>query len=100
MNEFILASRTQLSRQLEHWGSATSRLGDLNNLASPDAWNGLERYLGTTIRETLKSAVSALQLEINKLRVTLKTIKNDDELNHIQLQLVEFRKDYLMRLIL
>jgi len=95
MNESIVAARTQLARQVEHWGLATTRLGDFDNLASPNAWNGLERYLGTSIRQTLKSTVTRLQLQVDKLRFTLRAVQNDTELKRLQRQLVNFRKDYL-----
>lgn len=95
MNESVVATRTQLARQIEHWGLATSRLGDFDNLASPSAWNGLERYLGASIIQTLKSAVTRLQLQVDKLRATLRMALNHTELERIQRQLVAFRKDYL-----
>jgi hypothetical protein len=95
MNESIVATRTQLARQIEHWGLATSRLGDFDNLASPSAWNGLERYLGTSIKQTLKLAVSRLQFQVGKLRATLRKVQNDAELKQLQRQLVDFRKYYL-----
>ena len=95
MNESIIATRNQLVRQIEHWGLATSRLGDFDNLASPSAWNGLERYLGITIRGVLKSAVSRLQFKIDALRAALRNAQNEAKLQHIQQQLTVFRKDYL-----
>ena len=95
MNEAITATRTQLARQIQHWGLATTRLGNFDYLASPNAWNGLERYLGTSIKKTLKLAVSRLQLQIGKLRAALKNVRTEAELKRVQRQLVAFRKDYL-----
>jgi hypothetical protein len=95
MNESAVATRTQLARQIDHWGLATSRLGDFANLASPSAWNGLEIYLGTSIKQTLKSAVLRLQVQVEKLRTALGRVQNHAKLKQIQHQLVAFRKDYL-----
>ncbi len=95
MSEALAATRTQLSRQLEHWSMATSRLGDLDNLASPNAWGGLEHYLGTTIRQKLKAAVTRLQWQVDNHRNDLKTVRNEAELKQVQQRLVDFRKVYL-----
>ncbi len=95
MNESAVATRTQLARQIDHWGLATSRLGDFANLASPSAWNGLEIYLGTSIKQTLKSAVVRLQFQVEKLRATLRRVQSQAKLKQLQHQLVAFRKDYL-----
>ncbi len=95
MNESIVATRTQLARQIEHWALATSRLGNFDNLASPSAWNGLERYLGTSIKQTLKLAVSRLQFQVGKLRAIMRNVQTDADLKQLQRQLVAFRKDYL-----
>lgn len=95
MDDSIVAARTQLDRQIRHWSLATSRLGDLDNLASPSAWSGLEKYLGIAIRQSLKSTVTRLQHRVEKLLATLKTVQNQTEITRLQRQLVAFRKDYL-----
>lgn len=95
MNDAVTAIRNQLSRQVEHWSMATARLNDLDNIASPNAWAGLERYLGTAIRHRLNEAATKLKWQINKLHANLKTANNETELKQIQQQLVSFRKGYL-----
>jgi len=95
MNESFLATRMQLARQVEHWAMAASRLGDLENLASPSAWNGLERYLGTTVRQRLSETTAILQQQADKLRAVLNAAQNEAELAHIQQKLLNFRKRYL-----
>jgi len=44
----------QVARQVAHWTLAVSRLGDLETVASPNAWGGLERYLGVALRRNLE----------------------------------------------
>ena len=46
MSDTSGALKTQLSRQVVHWATAVSMLENLDDLASPEAWNSLERYLG------------------------------------------------------
>ncbi len=95
MNNTVSAIQNQLSRQVEHWGMATTRLNDLDNIASPNAWAGLESYLGIAIRHKLKESATKLKWQINKLHASLKAANNEIELNQIQKQLVRFRKGYL-----
>lgn len=95
MSESFTATRTQLARQVEHWAMAASRLGDLRNLASPSAWAGLERYLGTTVQQRLKEAATKLQQEADRLRAALNAAQDEAELERVQHRLVDFRKRYL-----
>ena len=66
MNDTVSAIQNQLSRQVEHWSMATARLNDLDNIASPNAWAGLESYLGIAIRHKLKESATKLKWQINK----------------------------------
>ncbi len=95
MNEAFLANRKQLTRQVAHWYMASSRFSDLENLASPTAWAGLERYLGIAIRQRLQEVVTQLQLQAEKIRINLKIAKNEVELQRVRQQIVKFRRGYL-----
>jgi hypothetical protein len=44
------ADRTQLLREIAHWRDAVDALGDLDVVASPEAWARLEGYLRLQIR--------------------------------------------------
>lgn len=57
------ATRRQLMAEAGHWRSAIDALADLDAVAAPAAWAGLEDYLRLRLREPLRAAVSGLALE-------------------------------------
>jgi hypothetical protein len=59
-------------RQVAHWRSATRRLGEIEELASPEAWRGLEGYLGLSLRRTLGDAVGRLQEKLDRLEAKIR----------------------------
>lgn len=85
----------QVSRQVAHWTLAADRLGALEDLASPRAWEGLERHLGLAIRGSLKVSINRLQQNATALRAALRSVRTDQELKRVRRQTVEFRKRYL-----
>lgn len=87
--------RLQLDREVAHWRMAASRLGRLEDLASSEAWDSLERYLGISIRQSLSGAVDRLQEKAAALHSASGTIKNKREMDQVRRQLVEFRRCYL-----
>ena len=89
------ATRIQIARQLSHWTMAASRLGKLEDLASPSAWKGLERYLGVVLRQNLTEAVNQLQQESSALQALWNRAKTRDDLRQVRQQLVTFRRSYL-----
>jgi hypothetical protein len=89
------AIRTQLARQIAHWSDATRRLENLENLASPEAWNSLERYLGLALRQSLTEVVRRLQHRATVLQVSLDASSSASELAAVQRQLVAFRRQYV-----
>jgi hypothetical protein len=55
--------REQLAAEVAHWRRAVEALSDLDTIASPAAWAGLEEYLRTRVRDRLAAAVANLSLE-------------------------------------
>jgi hypothetical protein len=94
VNELSVAIRTQLARQVAHWSTAVARLQDLDDLASPAAWNGLERYLGLSIRQHLSTVVAQLEREATLLQAALAAASSAD-LSALRRQVLVFRKRYL-----
>ena len=80
MAEPVEALRTQITRQVAHWSMAARRLEDLESLASPNAWLGLERYLGLSVRRSLLSAIERLQQSGAALVAALNVAKTSDDL--------------------
>jgi hypothetical protein len=85
----------QVARQVAHWTMAVSRLEDLEALASPGAWDGLERYLGVALRQNLAEAVARLQKEAAVLRSQFSAAQTADDLERIRSRVVAFRSRYM-----
>jgi len=69
----ILAS-DRLQR-LEHWRLAAERLADLDALASRQAWESLEHYVGVALRQTLAGSVQRLRTAIDALGQRIQTAR-------------------------
>jgi hypothetical protein len=95
MNDAPAAIKTQLSRQVAHWTKAGSRLQDLDDLASPAAWNSLERYLGLSVRRHLSTVVAQLDREAVLLQAALAAAISAQDLQAARRQLLAFRTRYL-----
>lgn len=89
------AIKTQLLRQVNHWMMAISRLHNLDDLASPEAWHRLERYLGVSIRHYLTGIVNRLQRQGKLLQATLEAAEDTLGLANAQSRLLAFRHQYL-----
>ena len=66
-------------------------LDDLDNFAAPAAWQGLERYLGTTLRSSLRTAVDRLRRQSDVLDAQLRAADTADELEQVRRNVVRFR---------
>lgn len=95
MSDPSTAVRTQLARQVAHWTAAAMRLQDLDDLASPSAWNSLERYLGLSIRQHLTMVVKRLKHEATFLQTALDSAFSVADLSAVRRQLLTFRRRYL-----
>jgi hypothetical protein len=91
----LTAVRIQVARQVAHWRAAVIALDDLENFASPDAWNRLERYLGASLRGNLRSAVGRLGRESDVLAAELRAAETMDELELVRRHVVRFRRRFL-----
>lgn len=88
------ALRTQLCRQVLHWTKAAARLQDLDELASPAAWNSLERYLGVSLRQHLAAVVAQLDRDGVLLQSALAAAVSASDLIAVRRQLLAFRNRY------
>jgi hypothetical protein len=64
-------TRRQLMAEVAHWRSAIDALADLDAVAAPAAWAGLEDYLRLRLREPLRAAVAGLAVEAVSLEAAL-----------------------------
>lgn len=95
MDDVLTAVRTQVARQVAHWRAAVIALDDLDNFASPDAWNRLEQYLGQSLRANLRGAVARLSREGDVLAAELRAAETADELELVRRHVVRFRRWFL-----
>ena len=95
MNDPVAALKTQLARQVAHWNIAAASLQNLDDLAAPSAWAGLERYLGLSIRRHLAEVVGRLGRQAGQLRAALEAASSAAELAGVRRQLLAFRRLYV-----
>jgi hypothetical protein len=94
MNDKNAAIKTQIARQVAHWTNAAARLQNLDDLASPESWNGLERYLGLSVRRHLADVVTHLNREANLLQSALSATSSTGDYLTVRRKLLSFRNRY------
>ena len=94
MADSFAAVRSQLARQVNHWVTAVSGL-DPDDLASADAWNRLERYLGLSLRKHLDGVIAKLRLEGDILTAMLKAAESPTALRDLRQRLLIFRRKFM-----
>jgi len=90
----VRSLRSQLDRQVSHWSTAVARL-DPDDLASAEAWNRLEVYLGRSVRKHLEGVIERLRLEADVLAATLRSAESLTALRDLQRRLVIFRRRFI-----
>ncbi|HEX9782576.1 MAG TPA: hypothetical protein VGA56_07580, partial [Opitutaceae bacterium] len=88
-------ARRFLALEVAHWANATSRLQNLDDLASPAAWHSLEGYLGMSIRRHLGGVIERLNRESDALRAELDRAASPIESARVRKRLLAFRRSYL-----
>jgi hypothetical protein len=90
----IQAVQAQTERQVAHWALAASRL-KLDDLASPEAWGRLERYLDVSLRRHLTGVIDRLQGEANVLTAMQRAAQSPLAMVEVRRKLLAFRQQYL-----
>lgn len=94
MIDQIHAICVQTERQVAHWALAATRL-KLDDLASPEAWGHLERYLGVSLRRHLTGVIDRLQGEANVLTAMQRAAKSPVAVAAVRRKLLALRQQYL-----
>ncbi|MFZ5893593.1 MAG: hypothetical protein ACOY0T_21200 [Myxococcota bacterium] len=94
MTEQLVAIRSQLARQVSHWATATASL-DPDDLASKEAWNRLERYLGLSVRKHLDGVIARLRRDADVLTATSRAAESATALRELQQRLLRFRRQFM-----
>jgi hypothetical protein len=84
----------QLERQVAHWALAASRLV-LDDLAAPEAWGHLERYLGLSLRGHLSGVIEQLRAEGDALKALQRAARSPLAFQEVNRKLLAFRRQFL-----
>lgn len=87
--------RATLMRQARHWTQAATRLARMDELASPEAWHRLERYLGTSVRDHLRGVIGRLTDQGGHLLSAVGQAQVPAEFVAARRKLLAFRRQYL-----
>src|SRR6266704_625029 len=87
--------RQEFARELEHWKAASERLADLDAVASPQAWQALEHYLGVALRQSLATVAGRLRSVAQDFNAQLHAASADADVDQLQAQLVKLRQAYV-----
>lgn len=91
----IAGLRSHVLRQLNHWEGAAERLDDFEATASPEAWAGLEKYVGVALRAGLKHARDQLKRESLAVRAAYNAVHSRSQLELIADQIALLRRRYM-----
>lgn len=94
MTDSVAGGRAQLERQVRHWVTAAGRL-DPDDLASPEAWSRLERYLGLSLRQHLGGVIARLRREADLLGASLRAAEEAPALRELHRRLLAFRRRFM-----
>ena len=86
-------ARHGFQRSVAHWRVAAERLADRDLIASPQAWQALEHYLGVSLREALAVSVGRLRSAVARFELDLQSLAARDAAE-LQRRLVEIRHLY------
>lgn len=84
-----------LLRQVNHWLQAASRLTILDNLASANAWQGIDHNMGVLLKDCLKKSIDEVVMLADSLKKQLENAAGPDNLRPIKRELLQLRNKYL-----
>jgi hypothetical protein len=84
-----------LARQVNHWLQAANRLSVLENLASSNAWHGIEHKMGTLLKISLKKSIDDVITIANSLKKQLENSSDQTNLRSVKRGVLQLRQQYL-----
>jgi hypothetical protein len=85
----------QLRAELRHWRWAARELSDLDVVAAPSAWAGLESYLGVGVRGSLAGSAGAVVSQADQLAAQMSGSVAGEDLIRLRDRVLELRRAYL-----
>lgn len=86
------AARSQLATEVAHWRLAADGLADLDAVASPTAWAGLESYTRLRLRERLLAVIAELSAEAARVQAA---VAAGGEVAELRRRLLRLRQRYV-----
>ncbi len=93
--ELVTSYHTSLSRQVNHWLQAASRLSTLDHLASGYAWQGIDHRIGVLLKKSLQQSVTEVSALATSLQRQLNNTTDPGHLKEIKRGLIRLRERYL-----
>lgn len=87
--------QADLARQVRHWQLATHRLRDFDLVASKNAWQSLEHYLGVSLRQALDASVERVSRMAERLMMRVSGAADEQSLAAARDELIALRQAYL-----
>jgi hypothetical protein len=87
--------RDTLASEVRHWRGAVEALSDLDVLAPPSAWAGLESYLGRGVRASLSASTRRLAAQADRVAGELAAARSSEDLARARASLLRLRRSYL-----
>lgn len=84
-----------LVRQVNHWLQAAKRLSLFDNLASANAWQGIDHKMGILIKDSLKKSIDEVIALAESLKRQLENSSEQENLRSIKRGLLQLRNQYL-----
>ncbi|MET0634661.1 MAG: hypothetical protein ABWZ25_01465 [Chitinophagaceae bacterium] len=93
--ELTASIYSSLLRQVNHWQQAAIRLSTIDNLASGNAWHGIEHKMGELLKDSLKKSIEDVLLMAGNLKKQLENSPGQENLRGIKRGLLQLRNKYL-----
>lgn len=84
-----------LVRQVNHWLQAALRLSLFDNLASMNAWQGIDHKMGALLKESLKKSIEEVVMLAENLKKQLEGSQGQENLRSIKRGLINLKGKYL-----
>jgi hypothetical protein len=94
MSATLADLKRECARQLEHWRLAAVRLGNVDAFATPQAWGGLEHYLGLSLRQTLREVVARIVRMADEISRRLQAADSAEAMAQVRRGILAFRRAY------
>ena len=84
-----------LVRQVNHWQQAALRLSLFDNLASMNAWQGIDHRMGSLLKESLKKSIDEVVMLAENLKKQLESSQEQENLRGIKRGVLNLKNKYL-----